>query len=169
MASTGTSKVGNLRDADKESEGEDEGEEEKELEKKMALPVAKVLKKLGSPLRSLRKRKASQHFPELVQDKGTVSVQRAHNQQPSPIPSVNIPEPLTGSSLSNSLAMLPPSSIYSVVNQEDLKNVICRSELRESILYEEIAHLRARLGEGQSRSGSGSGQCGGASSSSGRY
>ena len=82
--------------------------------------------------------------------------------------------------------MPPLSSIYSVVDhqdpfymqclehqlwesQEDLKNVIHRSELRESILYEEIAHVRARLGEGPSRSGSGSGQHRGASSSSGRY
>ena len=167
-----------------EGEEEEDEDKEKELEKKMALPVAKVLKKLGLPLRSLGKRKASQCSPELVQDKGTVSVQRAHDQQPSPIPSVNIPEPLMGSSSSNSLAMLPLSSIYSVVNcqdpfymqhlehqlwesQEDLKNVICHSELRESILYEEIAHLTARLGEGPSRSGSGSGQRGGASSSSG--
>ena len=52
-------------------------------------------------------------------------------------------------------------------SQEDLKNVIRCSESRESILYKEIAHLRARLGEGPSRSGSGSGQHGGASSSSG--
>ena len=74
MASTGMSKVGKLQDADEESEGEDEGEEEekekedkeKELEKKMALPVAKVLKKLGSPLKSLRKHKASQRSPESV-------------------------------------------------------------------------------------------------------
>ena len=45
----------------------------------MALPVAKVLKKLGLPLKSLRKCKASQQSPESVQDKGTVSVQRACN------------------------------------------------------------------------------------------
>ena len=187
MTGTGTSEVGKLQDADEESEGEEEGEEEdkeEEPEKKTALPVAKVLKKLGSSLRSLGKRKASQRSPELVQDKGTASVQRACDQQPSPIPSINIPEPLMGSSSVNSLAMPPPSSIYSVVDcqdffyvqclehqlwesQEDLKNVICHSELRESILYEEIAHLRARLGEGPSRSGSGSGQRGGASSSSG--
>ena len=152
----------------------------------MALPVAKVLKKLGLPLKSLGKRKACQWSPKLVQDKGTASVQRARDQQPSPIPSVNIPEPLTGSSSYNSLAMLPLSSIYSVIDcqdpfyvrclehqlwesQEDLKNVICCSESRESILYEEIAHLRARLGKGPSRSGSSSGQRRGASSSSGRY
>ena len=142
---------------DEKSKGEDKGEEEEEdkeeeLEKKTALPVAKVLKKLGSPLRSLGKRKASQRSPELVQDKG------ACDQQPFPIPSVNIPELLMGSSSSNSLAMPPLSSIYSVVNcqdpfyvqrlehqlwesQEDLKNVICHSELRESILYEDIAHF----------------------------
>ena len=74
MASTGMSKVGKLRDADEESKGEDEGEEEEEekkdkeeeLEKKIALPVAKVLKKLGSFLMSLGKRKASQCSPEMV-------------------------------------------------------------------------------------------------------
>ena len=71
MASTGTSKVGKVWDADEESEGEDEREEEEEeeedeeeeLEKKTALPVAKILKKLGSPLRSLGKHKASQRSP----------------------------------------------------------------------------------------------------------
>ena len=153
------SKVGKLWDADEESEDEDEGEEEKEEEedkeeepeKKTASPVAKVLKKLGSPLKSLGKRKASQQSPELVQDKGTVSVQRACDQQPSPIPSVNIPEFFMGSSSSNSLAMPPPSSVVNCQDpfyvrhlehqlwesQEDLKNVICHSESRESILYEE--------------------------------
>ena len=93
MASTGTSKVGKLRDADEESKGEDKGE----AGKKTASPVAKVLKKLGLPLKSLRKCKASQCSPDWVQDKGTASVQRACDQWPSPIPSVNIPEPLMGS------------------------------------------------------------------------
>ena len=116
---TGTSKVGKLRDADEESEGEDEGEEEKELEKKTTSLVAKVMKKLALPLRSLRKCNASQHSAESVQDKGTVSVQRVLSQQPSPIPSIDIPEPHMGSSSSNSLAMLPLSSIYSVVDCQD--------------------------------------------------
>ena len=109
---------------DEESKGEDEEEEEEEedeeeeLEKKTASPVA-TIKKLGLPLRSLGKHKASQCSPELVQDKGTASVQKVRGEQPSSIPFIDIPEPHMGSSSSNSLTMLPLSSIYSVVDCQD--------------------------------------------------
>ena len=51
-------------------------------------------------------------------------------------------------------------------SQEDIETLLRRHELRESLLREEIAMLKARLGEGSSE---GSGRCGGVGRSSGRH
>ena len=189
--------VGRIVDAAEESEEEgDEGEEEEEEEeKKGPSPIAKAFKKLTSPLKAIGKRKTTELSPGSLKDREAESSERARARHPSPSSSVELPEPSRDSSSFISSTMPPPSNLSGSFHttydpfyvrrlenrlqesQEDLTTMregITKLEQRyasrESLLLEEIAHLKTRLGEGEgSRRGGSSGGRGGVGSSSGRF
>jgi hypothetical protein len=180
--------VGKVVDAAEESEPENEEEEEaQEEQKKTTSPVVKAFQKITSPLRGIGKRKTTELSPGTIQDREAESSQRARGRQPSPSPSVEVPEVHRGTSSFYSATMPPPSSISSRrgdytdpfyvrtlenelrESQEDLNIVLRRQESRESLLREEIATLKARLGEGSSGVSRSSEKRRGAGGSSGRH
>lgn len=180
--------VGKILDAAEESDPEDEEEEQAEEEQKKATsPVIKVLRNITSPLKSIGKRKTTKLSPGTVQEREAESSQRARGRQPSPSPSVEVPEVHQSPSSFYSATMPPPSSISSHrgdhydpfyvrtlenelrESQEDLNIVLRRQESKESLLREEIASLKARLGEGSSGVSRSSEKRRGAGGSSGRH
>ena len=188
-------KVGPIRDAAEESEEEEDEEEEEDAPKKTRSPLGKVFNKVLSPLKSISKRKATELSPGSVKDVEAESNQRARGCQLSPALSIEVPIPSKGTSPYYSTSMPPPSIVSSRSaapqdpfyvqrlenqlreSQEDLSLMqegILRLEhryaSRQSLLLEDISHLRTRLGEGKgSRRGGSSGGRGGAGSSSGRF
>ena len=165
--------VGKILDAAEESKEEGDEEEEEE-EKKGPSPIVKVFKKITSPLKAIGKRKATELSPGSLKDREAESSQRAHARQPSPSSCVELPEPSRDSSSFISSTMPPPSNLSGSFHttydpfyvrrlenclqesQEDLTTMregIIKLEqryaLRESLLLEEIAHLKTRLGEGE--------------------
>jgi hypothetical protein len=183
--------VAPLRDAAEESPGEEEEEdeeeeeEEEEKEKKGPSPLVKVFRKVTSPLKTIGKRKATELSHKSVLDREAEPSQRARERPPSTSSSADLPDPSMGSSSFYSNTMPPPPLTGSTglgipsdpfyvrrlevrlrESQEDITTLLRRHESRESLLLEEIAMLKDRLGEG---SVSGSGRRGGAGGSSGRY
>jgi hypothetical protein len=159
------------------------------------LPIIKVFKKITSPLKAIGKHKATELSPGSLKDWEAESSERACGRQPSPSSSVELPEPFHNSSSLIFAAMPLPSNFSGSFNttydsfymrrlenrlqesQEDLttmregiNKLEQRYASRESLLLEEIAHLKTRLGEGESsRRGGSSGGHGGAGSFSGRF
>lgn len=184
-------------DEEEEEEGDEAGEEEEgEKQPKASSPIARAFKKLASPLKNLGKRKTTELSPQSVKEREVESSQRAWRRRSPSNASVEVPVPSRSASSFAMPPPSITSGVYSSAedpfyvrrlendlresredltilsrrlaeSQEDIGVLLRRHASRESLLKEEVASLRARLGEGGS-GGSGR-RGGGAGSSSGRY
>jgi hypothetical protein len=161
--------------------------------------MKKVFNKLASPLQNLGKRKTTELSPGSIQERQVEPSERARGRPPSPSLSLEVPIHSASSPYSSSAMPPPSTTSYPASSsdpffvrsleyqlresqedlailsrryresQEDINLLLRRQESRDSLLREEIATLKARLGEGSSGVSRSSEKRRGAGGSSGRH